>query len=93
MQKAIYSISVWLGDQLEIVRNLGYPTMFQKTKMVTGVLGNMSENLVCLNAMAYATSEGAGGTKKGGSPKMEGYPTMCMKLKGGKNAIRSIRRC
>ena len=40
-----------------------------------------------------AISRAVGARKKGGSPKMQGHPTICMKIKGKKNLIGSIRRC
>jgi hypothetical protein len=69
---------------MEISRNLVYPTMLQKAKRVTGFLVEMSEKAGPLNAMAYTISRGVGARKKGGSPKMQGYPTICMKIKGKK---------
>jgi len=58
--------------------------MLQKAKRVTGFLVEMSDKAGPLNATAYAISWGVGARKKGGSPKMQGYPTMCMKIKGKK---------
>jgi hypothetical protein len=73
---------------MEISRNLVYPTMLQKAKRVTGFMAEMSEKSDPLNAMAYAILRGVGARKKGGSPKMQGYPTICMKIKGKKNSCR-----
>jgi hypothetical protein len=78
---------------MEKSRNLVYPTMLQKAKRVTGFLVEMSEKAGPLNAMAYTISRGVGARKKGGSPKMQGYPTICMKIKGKKILIGDIRRC
>jgi hypothetical protein len=67
--------------------------MLQKAKRVTGFMAEMSEKSDPLNAMAYAILRGVGARKKGGSPKMQGYPTICMKIKGKKILIGDIRRC
>jgi len=77
---------VW--DSMEKSRNLVYPTMLQKAKGVTGFLAEMSEKAGPLNTVAYMILRGVGARKKGGSPKMQGYPTICMKIKGKKNSYR-----
>jgi hypothetical protein len=74
-------------------RSLVHPTMLQKAKGVAGFLAEMSEKAGPLNAMTYTISRGVGTRKKAGPPKMPGHPTMCMKIKGKKILIGSIRRC
>jgi hypothetical protein len=67
--------------------------MFQKAKGVAGFLAEMSEKTGPLNAMAYMISRGIGALKKGGPPKMQGNPTICMKINGKKIPIGDNRRC
>jgi len=62
--------------------------MLQKAKGDAGFLAEMSEKAGPLNAMAYMILRGVGARKKGGSPKTQGYPTICMKIKGKKNSYR-----
>jgi hypothetical protein len=67
--------------------------MLYKTKEVTGFLEDLSEKPDLINSVAYSGCKGEIDLKKGGSPKTQGYPTMCMKTKGKKNLFGDIRRC